>query len=181
MKAPKEIKPIEYYLEANYPVTVYQAPEGGYVAEIEDLPGCMTEAETAEDALKRIEDARRAWIEVAYEDGLEIPLPRTDQEYSGKFLVRIPKGLHRRLAEQASAEGVSLNQYVETLLATKSTLQSIRDLLQAGSECTNEVVRILTGTQIYGAPSVGRYISFTSENRGLFTMPMPRGQEVVRP
>jgi len=123
----REVKPIEYYLKAVYPVTIYSAPEGGYVAEIEDLPGCITEGETLEEVFQRIEDTRRAWIEIQYEDGAEIPLPRTEQQYSGKFLVRIPKGLHRQLAEQAKREGVSLNQYTETMLATRATLKDVSD------------------------------------------------------
>jgi len=127
LKVMREIKPIKYYLEAVYPVTVYPAPEGGYVAEIEDLPGCITEGETLEEVFQRIEDTRRAWIEIQHEDGAEIPLPRTEQQYSGKFLVRIPKGLHRQLAEQAKREGVSLNQYVEAMLAEKATLKSVSD------------------------------------------------------
>jgi antitoxin HicB len=127
LKVMREIKPIEYYLEAVYPVTIYPAPEGGYVAEIEDLPGCITEGETLEEVFQRIEDTRRAWIEIQYEDGAEIPLPRTEQQYSGKFLVRIPKGLHRQLAEQAKREGVSLNQYVEAMLAEKATLKNVSD------------------------------------------------------
>lgn len=127
MKVIKEVKPIEYYLKTVYPVTVYTAPEGGYVAEIEDLPGCITEGETLEEVFQRIEDTRRAWIEIQYEDGSEIPLPRTEQRYSGKFVVRIPKGLHRQLAEEAKRQGVSLNQYVETILATKATLKDFAD------------------------------------------------------
>jgi antitoxin HicB len=117
MNRSKERKPVGYYLEAEYPVTVYAAPEGGYVAEIEDLPGCLTEGETLDEVFERIEDARRAWIEVTYEDGADIPLPRTDREYSGKFVVRIAKSLHRRLAEQADREGISLNQHVEGILS----------------------------------------------------------------
>lgn len=125
MKAIKEVKPIEHYLNAVYPVTVYPAPEGGYVAEIEDLPGCITEGETLEEVFQNIEGNRRTWIEVQHEDGVEIPLPRNEQEHSGRFLIRIPKGLHRKLAEQARREGVSLNQYVETVLATRSALKDI--------------------------------------------------------
>lgn len=120
-----EVRSIEYFLDAVYPITIYPAPEGGYVAEIEDLPGCITEGETSEEAVKRIEEARRAWIEVQYEAGEEIPLPRTKNPYSGKFIVRLPKRLHQRLAEQANKEGVSLNQYVETMLAEKTATKDM--------------------------------------------------------
>ena len=110
-------RPVEYYLGLRYPVLVHEEPEGGYVAEIPVLPGCLTQAETLPELFEMIEDARRAWIEATYEDGREIPLPRTEVEYSGKFVVRVPASLHRRLAEAAEAEGVSLNLYVVQLLS----------------------------------------------------------------
>jgi antitoxin HicB len=64
-----------------------------------------------------INEARELWIETAYEAGDDIPLPSNDDSYSGKLLVRMPKSLHRRLAETAENEGVSLNQYIVSLLS----------------------------------------------------------------
>jgi predicted HicB family RNase H-like nuclease len=57
------------------------------------------------------------WISVALEDGVEIPKPRDPASFSGRFLLRLPRGLHAELARQAEEEGVSLNQYVTTMLA----------------------------------------------------------------
>ncbi len=90
----------------------------GFVAEIEELPGCMTQAETLDDVFKSIEDARQLWIKTAYDEGQDIPLPRDMEIYTGKFVVRIPRGLHRDLAHAAKRQGVSLNQYVASLLAS---------------------------------------------------------------
>jgi len=112
--------PLEWYLEQEYPITIYRAEEGGYVAEVEDLPGCISEGDSIEEVYQRIEEAKHLWIQTAFGDGMGIPIPRSDEDYSGRFLTRIPKHLHRRLAEQARREGVSLNQYVETILATFS-------------------------------------------------------------
>lgn len=140
MRTLKEIKPIEYYLDLNYPITLYKAEEGGYVAEIEDLPGCITEGETSEEAIRRLDNARSAWIQTAYEDGTEIPLPRTDEEYSGKFMVRIPRYLHRRLAEKARREGVSLNQYVESILSAGVSIQNITEEIIARLDKISEQV-----------------------------------------
>ena len=148
MKTLKEIKPVEYYLELNYPITIYRAEEGGFVAEIEDLPGCLTEGETLEEVSQRIEDARRDWIQAAYEDGVEIPTPRTDEEYSGKFMVRIPKYLHRRLAEKARREGVSLNQYVENILSAGIATQSVLD------EIKTELDKISKQIYIHRVPTM---------------------------
>ncbi len=68
-------KPLEYYLNLTYPVTVYPESEGGYVAVIKDLPGCMTQGETADEIMANIEEARQLWIETAYDFGDPIPLP----------------------------------------------------------------------------------------------------------
>lgn len=108
------------YLSFNYPVTLHADSEGGYVAEIKDLPGCMTQGETLTEAMDNLNEARQLWIETVYESGKrEIPLPSTEQKYSGKFVLRTPKTLHRRLAEQADREGVSLNQYILSILSAE--------------------------------------------------------------
>lgn len=50
------------------------------------------------------------YIEAKIENNLSIPIPETTNNYSGKFVVRLPKSLHQRLAIEAEKEGVSLNQ-----------------------------------------------------------------------
>ena len=149
MKTFTEVKSVEYYLHLNYPITIYRAEEGGYVAEVEDLPGCITEGETLEEVTQGIEDARKGWIQAAYEDDIEIPLPRTDEEYSGKFMIRIPKHLHRRSAEKARREGVSLNQYVESILSAGVATQNVID------EIKTELDKISKQIKVYRAPTVG--------------------------
>ena len=118
MRNDTERKELTFYLSLRYPVTIHTDPDGGYVAEIEELPGCMTQAETIDEAFRAIEDARQLWIKTAYDDSQDIPLPRDMEKYLGKFLVRIPKSLHRALTRAAKHEGVSLNQYVTILLAS---------------------------------------------------------------
>jgi predicted RNase H-like HicB family nuclease len=110
-------KPLAYYLEVKYPITLYPDPESGYVVEIKELQGCLTQAETLDEAIANINEARQLWVETAYENGDDIPLPSTDDTYSGRLLVRIPKSLHRRLTEKARAENVSLNQYIMSVLS----------------------------------------------------------------
>jgi antitoxin HicB len=67
--------------------------------------------------MEMIRDAQRAWLTVALEHGDPIPQPRIPEHYSGRFNVRVPRSLHRALAEAAEAEGVSLNLFVATALA----------------------------------------------------------------
>ena len=110
-------KTLEYFLELQYPFNVIADPDGGYVIEFTDLPGCITQAETLEEIPVMSEDARTGWIETEYERGASIPLPSQPIEYSGKFNVRLPRSLHRALAASARVEVVSLNQYVVMLLS----------------------------------------------------------------
>lgn len=106
-------KNLDYYLGLPYKYTLIPAEEGGYIIEIPDLPGCISQAETAEEALTMIEDAKHGWLEIALEQGRDIPEPgRVAEEYSGKFSVRVPKSLHRQLSEQAKQENISLNQLI---------------------------------------------------------------------
>lgn len=115
-----EKQPLEYYLNLQYPVTLYPDREGGYVAQIKDLPGCLTQGETLEETMTNINEARELWIETAYESGDDIPLPSTEENYSGKLLLQMPKSLHQRLAEEAERENVSLDRYIVFLLSRVS-------------------------------------------------------------
>jgi antitoxin HicB len=111
-------KDIQYYLGLPYRVALYPAEEGGYAAEIPELSGCISQGETMEEVLGMIQDAKIAWLESALEDDIEIPEPaKGTEEYSGKLNIRIPKSLHRALAEKAKEEKVSLNQYISYQLA----------------------------------------------------------------
>ncbi|GGJ10858.1 DNA repair protein HhH-GPD [Alicyclobacillus cellulosilyticus] len=110
-------KNLEYYMKLPYRIVLYPAQEGGFVVEIPELPGCLTQADTIQEAYEMIEDAKRAWIETALEEGMDIPEPQQNDDYSGRFVVRIPRSLHRALAEAAERENVSLNQYVVYQLA----------------------------------------------------------------
>ena len=72
------------------------------------------------------EDAKRAWLESALEEGLAIAEPARDEDYSGQFKLRLPKSLHRALAEHSRAEGISMNQYCLYLLSKYDSAPSAR-------------------------------------------------------
>jgi len=111
------VKTIEYYMSLPYRVVLEPSPEGGWVTSIPDLPGWITQGETKEASLLLIEDAKAGWIDLAIQDGDEIPEPDTTEKYSGKFLVRIPKSLHKKIAERAKKEAVSINQLATYLFS----------------------------------------------------------------
>ncbi len=104
-------------LARRYPVTLHPEAEGGYSAQIERLPGCISQGETLEEAMVMIDDARRLWIETAFEDGNTVPEPDGDAAHNGRILLRLPRSLHQRIARTAAQEGVSLNHYLVSLIS----------------------------------------------------------------
>lgn len=110
-------KNLKYYLNLDYTIRLKQNSDGSFFAEIEELPGCMSEGDTKEEAFGMIEDARKAWIAVALKRKIYIPEPQKD-EFSGKLNVRMPKFLHRKLSYKAKEEGISLNTLISTTLAS---------------------------------------------------------------
>lgn len=129
--APTGREPLSFYLALQYPVHFVADPSGGYVALFPDLPGCVTQGDTLEEAAAMAEDARRGWMQVEYERGHDIPLPSYPEVYSGKFNLRLLRSLHRSLATAAEHEGVSLNQYVVCVLARGDTQARIERRLDA--------------------------------------------------
>jgi antitoxin HicB len=105
------------YLNQPYHRETVRNEDGTFFARVVEFPGCMTEGDTEANVLANLNDAMIAWIEAKLEDKEEIPKPIEDENYSGKFLVRVPKTIHKELARRAEIEGVSLNQYVLTGLA----------------------------------------------------------------
>ncbi len=103
----------------DYPFDIAPLTEeegGGFLITWADLPGCMSDGETIDAAIANGRDAFEAWMAVHIEDDRPIPEPgyRTS---SGRFVQRVPKSLHARLASRARSEGVSMNTLVATMLA----------------------------------------------------------------
>jgi len=48
---------------------------GGYLATAPDLPGCMSDGETPEEAALNVQDAIQSWLDAAREWGVAIPRP----------------------------------------------------------------------------------------------------------
>ena len=73
------------------------------------------------EALAEAQDAIKSWLQAAKAAKRTIPKPSSlerIESYSGKFVVRVPRSLHARLAKRAKAEGVSLNQYIAHRLSS---------------------------------------------------------------
>lgn len=108
------MKEVKYYMNLPYNYIIKPiSDESGdyYYAHILELDGCQTTGDTFEDVYANLKEAMEGWIEARLEGGFDIPMPVGYEDFSGKFIVRIPKSLHYRLAIEAQKEGISLNQY----------------------------------------------------------------------
>lgn len=121
-------KGVDYYLNLKYSVLLRPLKEedgGGWLAEIPELKGCISDGETPEEALENLHKAKFAWLKVAIKRDQVIPEPQMDEEdYSGKLTLRMPKFLHKELAITSEKQGVSLNQYILSLIALNHGKQS---------------------------------------------------------
>lgn len=97
-------KNVGYYVRLPYRVDIYPEPDGdGYTAVVPELPGCMTCADTIEELWEMIGEAKREWLEVCLEDDDYVPEPAPVEmeEYSGKFVIRMPTSISKRLLREA--------------------------------------------------------------------------------
>lgn len=140
-----------------------------FAASVPELPGCFAEGATREEALGNLQDALKSWLSAAVDSEIEIPTPKGEAEpgeYSGRFSVRVPRSLHRRLAMRAEAEGCSLNQLVSIALAEAVDPTTSPALPHApGSDAFEDIAAdaVAGGTESIGAlKGIGTFL----RNRG---------------
>lgn len=105
------------YLKKPYARMVTPDTDGSFFAEIVEFPGCFATGKTATEALENLEGVALDWVNVVFAQGQDVPEPMDSNDYSGKLVLRMTKGLHKRAALWAEREGVSLNQFINTCLA----------------------------------------------------------------
>lgn len=109
--------PFEAYAHVVEPLT--EVDGGGYLITFPDLPGCMSDGETIEEAIANGRDAFSAWMSARAHMGKPIPKPTRYGEAvaSVRLMQRVPRSLHDSLVARAEMEGTSLNTLVMMLLA----------------------------------------------------------------
>ena len=116
-------KSITYYMSLPYRTELVKIPDekgGGFMACLPQFGrrAAIGDGESIDDALTDLEGSKRALFEAYISEGIEIPEPDTFEEhFSGKFVLRLPKHLHKDLAKQAKENDTSLNSHIATLLA----------------------------------------------------------------
>jgi len=89
----------------------------GYLIEFPDVPLCMSDGATVEEAIVNGRDALKCCLLTMKEFGDPIPKPGSSAVASGQFRLRVPKTVHARLTSRAEQEGVSLNTLVTAMIA----------------------------------------------------------------
>lgn len=108
---------INHWLHKPYARKLTPDESGGYVATIQEFPGCMGYGDNAAEAMEKLEAAAETWIEAALATNYPIPEPANYDSASGKIALRISRRLHQIAAERADLEATSVNQLIAVALA----------------------------------------------------------------
>jgi predicted HicB family RNase H-like nuclease len=105
---------------ANYNITVRKGIFEGdecFEARVLEFPDLAEYADSHEEAYLLAIDSIEVTTEIFVEKGKQIPLPMSPaDDFSGRVTLRLPKTLHRSLAQVSEQEGVSLNQHLLNIL-----------------------------------------------------------------
>lgn len=82
-----------------------------------EFPSLSWLAVSQELALKGVRELVADAVKDMKANGEGIPVPFSSRKYSGRFMVRVPPEVHRRLAELVAEEGVSINRLVSARLS----------------------------------------------------------------
>lgn len=88
----------------------------GFVCTVAELPGLIEVSESSAEALMGLHMRVAERLAAMRAKGEDVPVPYEDRQYSGRFMVRIPPEMHRRLAIEAAEQGVSINRLVQSRL-----------------------------------------------------------------
>jgi antitoxin HicB len=84
-----------------------EAEGGGYLIEFPDLPGCISDGATVQEAIHNGADAMGCWIEAMREAGRPVPDPSSAA--TGKYTINVPEQLYEELAQEAARQGLSVD------------------------------------------------------------------------
>lgn len=96
----------------------WSAEDEEFVGSVLELPSLSWLEPESGQAFAGIQQLARDVVADLEASGQKVPQPLSEREYSGKFQVRIPPATHRKIAEKAAEEHVSLNRYVSDRLAS---------------------------------------------------------------
>jgi antitoxin HicB len=154
------MKDLTYYFGLPYTIVLRRDEEDDTIARVDELPGCTAHGSTPQEALEVLQEVMTAWIEDAIEAGHPIPEPSVEDALpSGKWVQRVPRSLHAKATEAARREGVSLNQFVSSILAEAIGKRSLK------TEVTVEELKI-SAHNLYSISEHNNWLSDANEPMG---------------
>lgn len=171
----------------DYRITVQRREtEDGLLFEgtVYEFPNVTVYGDTFEEAYELATDAIEGLCELALEQGEAVPVPAESKtEFSGKFVVRVPKSLHRNLVSAAAEENTSLNQYVISILSAHTKITSVRfdQFVDVEAPLGYPVVALVSSGSPAIIHSTARYYSGGSDlgvHVGGWTLDTPRDRDV---
>jgi predicted HicB family RNase H-like nuclease len=140
-----------------YNVTVRRLVVDGrtmFEARVAELPDVRGFAESVEEAHAKAVEAIEALHEMALRDQEDFPTPSVpEDDFSGRVTLRMPKAVHRAIAQKAAEDGVSINGYIVTVLATSLNDYVRASCVQPVTWATtnwNPYFRCTTGSNLFG-------------------------------
>lgn len=135
---------LAHYEKLKYRIEAIE-DEDAWVLSVPDLPGCVAYGDTIDEAMVSLRSVKRLWVKGKLDAGLPVPEPTEDlDEYSGKFVLRISRGLHKALQREAKTQRVSLNQYVGQVLAERHAVVNLEQMVQSA------IQRSVCSATLYG-------------------------------
>lgn len=120
---------VQNYLQRPYARVVIPVEPSGFHAEILEFSGCFAQGRTLEEAYANLENAAASWIEVCLSRGQEVPEPSSSLTYSGRIVLRLPRGIHKKAAQLAARDETSLNSYLVSAVSAKVGAEDVYNVL----------------------------------------------------
>ncbi len=116
-KVARKVKTPEFKAEEYSYTVAWSDDDAAFVARVTEFPSLAAHGRTQEKAFREIREVVGKVLKDLASEREEIPVPLGKRQFSGKLNVRMPRDLHRRLATESAAQGVSLNYWINSKLA----------------------------------------------------------------
>src|SRR5437016_12103865 len=100
---------------------LWSVEDGAYIASVDELPGCLADGQSVDEALANLKTVAREWIEVATEEGREIPKPMTVQDLE-KTAMEFQQGLQQNIQKGIET---AVKRIMEQLAAVSAKQQAV--------------------------------------------------------
>ena len=117
--------------------TEWSIEDNCFISRVLEFPSLSTFGDTREESQRELDlviEETLAWM---IEDGENIPTPLSKKEYKGNVALRIPPETHRSVSILAAQEGISINQFITSLIERNMYCDSFSHFIQSFEQRLN--------------------------------------------